>query len=103
MARSLSSAAKYVLHAARNGSISSLDARGIYITDATMNALERRGLIDVILRTYGHWYVARLTDNGQKTYAEISCPACKGQTIVSSLENDGTGMTCINCRGCGYL
>ena len=102
-ARALSSAAKWTLHAARNGSVSRMDRDDNEITDATINALAKRGLFTIDLQTLGRWCVASLTDEGRLAYADIECRVCRGSAMVPSPEYDGTGITCTTCRGLGYM
>lgn len=96
----LSSVAKYAIHAMRNGRILSYNYE---ITEATMRALERRGLVEVTLQSYGRWSAAKLTEAGTRYYATIECRTCRGSSYVSSPEADGTDVTCRACLGSGHL
>jgi hypothetical protein len=101
--KALSEAARYAMHFARDSNVRSYDPLADLVTNATVRALERRGLVKVLITDCcGRWSIYALTDAGRAEYSRWACRECMSRGIVPEPGETGFGVTCPDCHGSGF-
>lgn len=98
----LSNAAKWAIHKAIHGSVNSFEVGTDFFTNATIQALARKGLVTILFSSYDRWATYRLTPEGFAEHARWSCKTCEAQGYVE-VPPDADGNTCPTCKGTGFL